>query len=65
MKKIVFISIAVVLALSMGLIGCGGETVPERPEQPEVLVIGTARDTDESLAVFEQVAAGPVMREFV
>jgi len=37
----------------------------EIPEQPSELVIGMARDTDESLAIFEQVAAGPVMREFV
>jgi len=64
-KKILFISLAVVLALSIGLIGCGGEEVPEIPEQPSVLVIGAARDTDEDLAVFEQLAAGPCMREFV
>jgi hypothetical protein len=64
-SKILFISLAVVLALSVGLIGCGGEVVPTIPEQPSVLVIGTARDTDESLAIFEQTAAGPVMREFV
>jgi hypothetical protein len=37
----------------------------ELPEQPTTLVIGTARDTDEGLAIFEQVIAGPVMREFV
>jgi len=37
----------------------------ELPEQPTALVIGTARDTDEVLAIFEQVAAGPVIREFV
>ena len=59
MKKILFISLAMVLALSVGLIGCGGEDgVPEIPDQPETLVIATARDTDESLAIFEAVAAG-------
>ena len=33
--------------------------------EPTALVIGTARDTDEYYAIFEQTAAGPVMREFV
>jgi len=37
----------------------------ELPEQPTKLIIGTARDTDEYLAIFEMVSAGPVMREFV
>jgi uncharacterized repeat protein (TIGR02543 family) len=37
----------------------------ELPEQPTKLVIGTARDTDEDWAFFEQATAGPVMREFV
>ena len=37
----------------------------EIPEQPTTLVIGMARDTDEYLAVFEELCAGPVMREFV
>ena len=65
-NKILFIALAVVLALSMGLIGCGdGDGLPDIPDQPTTLVIGTARDTDEHLAIFEQVAAGPIMREFV
>jgi hypothetical protein len=59
-NKILLISLAVVLALSLGLIGC--ETVPVAPE---AIVIGTARDTDEALAIFEAVAAGPTMRAFV
>jgi hypothetical protein len=37
----------------------------EIPEKPTTLVIGTARDTDEYLAIFEQICAGPAMREFV
>jgi len=37
----------------------------ELPEQPTKLVIGTARDTDEDLAVFETWSSGPAMREFV
>jgi hypothetical protein len=67
-KRILFILLAVVLAASVGLIGCGGEQEEEEeelPPEPSVLVIGTTRDTDESLAIFEALAAGPVMREFV
>jgi hypothetical protein len=73
-KKILLISLVVLLALGMGLIGCGGapaqqeeeeEPGPELPPEPSALVIGTARDTDEGLAIFEAMAAGPVMREFV
>ena len=51
--------------------GTGGLAVPsekiswEKLEPPTALVIGTARDTNESLAVFEQIVAGPLMREFV
>jgi len=37
----------------------------ELPEQPTALVIGMARDTNEGLAVFETLCAGPVIREFV
>jgi hypothetical protein len=64
-NRILFISLAVVFVMGLGLVGCGGDNLPQIPEQPSVLVIGTARDTDESLSVFEQLAAGPVMREFV
>jgi len=64
-NRIIFISLAVALALSVGLIGCGGGEVQEIPEQPTTLVIGMARDTDEDLSVFESICAGPVMREFV
>jgi hypothetical protein len=56
-------------------LGFGGLAVPsekihwekleELPEQPTSLVIGTARDTDEAYASFEQICGGPVMREFV
>jgi peptide/nickel transport system substrate-binding protein len=37
LKKILFISLAVVLALSMGLIGCEGEPTPE-PELPSIYI---------------------------
>jgi len=67
-NKILFISLAVVLALSIGLAGCtgdgNGDDIPLKPTD-DILVIGTARDTNDALAIFEQVAAGPVMREFV
>ena len=62
MKKILFITLVAVLALSMGLVGCGGETVP--PEGPESIVIGMARDADEDLAFFEWCAGGPVYRYY-
>lgn len=37
----------------------------ELPEHPSKLVIGMARDTDEALNIFEQIGAGPLVREFV
>jgi len=37
----------------------------ELPDQPTTLIIGMARDTDEDMAIFEQIGAGPVVREFV
>jgi hypothetical protein len=59
-SKILFISLAVVLALSIGLIGCDGGGGP-----PESIMIGTARDTDEGMEVFECYHGGPAMRWFV
>jgi hypothetical protein len=64
LKKILFISLAVVLALGFGLIGCEGEGEGE-PECPDVIMIGTARDTDEGMGVFECYHGGPAMRWFV
>jgi hypothetical protein len=60
-KKILFISVAVVLALSVGLIGCGG---PVPPAAPESILVGLARDLDGPLAVFECGYGGPVYRWF-
>ena len=63
MKRILFISLAVALALSMGLIGCGGET--QEPEAPASIKIGMARDLDGDLSVFECGYAGVSTRYMV
>ena len=63
MKKVLFIALAAVLALSMGLVGCGGETVP--PEGPDSIMIGTVRDLDEDQFIFDCYHGGPAMRWFV
>ena len=62
MKRILFISLAVVLALSMGLIGCGGEDLP--PAAPDSIKVGLARDLDGLLSVFECGYGGVVYRYF-
>jgi hypothetical protein len=60
-KKILFISLAMVLALSLGLIGCGG---PVPPAAPESILVGLARDLDGPLSVFECGYGGCVYRWF-
>jgi hypothetical protein len=61
LKKVLFISLAVVLALSIGLIGCEGEG----PVAPTEILVGLARDTDGGpLAVFECGYGGTVYRWF-
>jgi len=57
-NRILFISLAVVLALSVGLIGCEKEV----PEGPDKVVIGLARDMDEALSFFECGAGGSTPR---
>ena len=61
-SKILFISLAVVLALSLGLVGCDGDGGGVAPTE---IMIGTARDTDEGMEVFECYHGGPAMRWFV
>jgi hypothetical protein len=61
-KKVLFITVAAILALSMGLIGCGGENLP--PEAPESILVGLARDLDGPLAVFECGYGGTVYHWF-
>jgi len=60
-KRILFISLAVVLALSVGLIGCGGELPPPAPES---IKVGLARELDEALSVFECGYGGSTYRMF-
>jgi ABC-type branched-subunit amino acid transport system substrate-binding protein len=58
-NKILFISLAVVLALSVGLIGCGGGGGVEAPDYIEVLAV---RSVSGPLSIYEQVAMGPIWR---
>ena len=61
MKKVLFILVAAILVLSVGLIGCGGGG----PVVPESIKVGLARDTDGGpLAVFECGYGGTVYRWF-
>ena len=61
MKKILFISLAVVLGLSVGLIGCGdGDGV----EAPDAIKIGLVRDLDGPLVFYDQTSGGPTYRAF-
>jgi hypothetical protein len=59
-SKILLISLVVVLALSIGLIGCEGEG-----EVPTEIMIGTCRDTNEDMFIFECYHGGPAMRWWV
>jgi len=62
-KRVLFISLAFVLALSIGLIGfgCGG---PVPPAAPDSIKVGLARDLDGLLSVFECGYGGCVYRWF-
>ena len=61
MKRILFISLAVVLALSVGLIGCGGEQ-EEEEEAPEYIEILAVRSVSGPLSVYEETAMGPIYK---
>ena len=63
MKKVLFITLAAVLALGLGLIGCGGEEIP--PTAPDSILVGLARDINEGMEIFECYHAGPLYRYFV
>lgn len=62
MKKILFISLAVVLALSAGLVGCadGGGVQPS-----DKIVIGMSRSTTGSLAIVHNSAFGVIYPAYI
>jgi hypothetical protein len=59
-NRILFISLVVVLALSVGLIGCQ----EEKPLAPESIKVGLARDLNGLLSVFECGYGGSTYRWF-
>jgi branched-chain amino acid transport system substrate-binding protein len=61
-KRILFISLAVVLALSLGLVGCGGEQEEEEEEVPEQINILAVRSLSGPLKVFQDTAMGPIYK---
>jgi ABC-type branched-subunit amino acid transport system substrate-binding protein len=61
-KRILFILLAVVLALSVGLIGCGGEQEEEEEEVPEYIEILAVRSLSGDLKVFQDTAMGPIYK---
>jgi branched-chain amino acid transport system substrate-binding protein len=65
-KRILFILLAVVLAISVGLIGCAGEQEEEEEEEeippaPDSIVVGMSRDVN---GFFELAAFGPTYRAY-
>ena len=62
-SRILFISLAVVLALSVGLVGCegNGEEPEVIPPQPTEVVVGMSRDL---LGTFEFTAFGPSYKAY-
>jgi ABC-type branched-subunit amino acid transport system substrate-binding protein len=62
-KRILFILLAVVLALSVGLIGCAGEEEEEEEEEaPEYIEILAVRSVSGPLSVYEETAMGPIYK---
>jgi hypothetical protein len=61
-SKILFIVLAMVLVLGISLVGCTG---PGGPTAPTSIMIGSCRDTDEGMEVFQCYHGGPAMRWFV
>jgi len=61
-KRVLFISLVIVLALGVSLAGCTGPTPPSGPEE---ILVGLARDSDGGpLGVFECGYGGTVYRWF-
>jgi len=59
-KKLLFISLAAILALSVGLVGCGGEGEGELP--PDFINILAVRSLSGPLKIFEDTAMGPIYK---
>ena len=60
MKKILFVLLAVVFVLGMGLVGCG--STPVTPTAPATIKVLAIRSVSGALKVFEQTAMGPVYK---
>jgi len=60
-KRVLFVALATIFALSLVLVGCSGEG----PVAPESIVVGLARDINEGMEIFECYHAGPLYRYFV
>ena len=65
MKKILFISLAVVLGLSVGLIGCTTPTGPTGPTPSDTIVIGMSRSMTGVLKDIHELAFSPVYSTYV
>jgi ABC-type branched-subunit amino acid transport system substrate-binding protein len=58
-NRILFISLAVVLALSVSLVGCGGPIPPTAPDSIKILAV---RSLSGPLKQFEDTAMGPIYK---
>jgi hypothetical protein len=63
-KKILFISLALIMALGVGLAGCAGDGDGNGVVTPTSIKVGLAREVNEDLAVFECGYGGTVYRWF-
>jgi hypothetical protein len=60
-KKVLFVALAAIFALSLALVGCTGEGGPVVPDS---ILVGLVRDQSGVLAFYDQIAGGPVYRAF-
>ncbi len=60
MKKLFFISLAVIFVLGIALVGCG----PTTPTAPTAIKVGLVRDLTGVLAFYDEMSGGPVYRAF-
>jgi hypothetical protein len=59
-KKVFFVALATIFALSLVLVGCTGEG----ETAPEAIKVGLVRDLTGVLAFYDQMSGGPVYRAF-